>query len=92
MGKKKMGRKRGSRNKGFFFRAGRGWYAKDAENKNIPLLGPDGQQIKSRSADSETVKAAFDRWQTATEAKRKAAALADARSPPRPFRASASTT
>jgi hypothetical protein len=39
--RKKVGRRKGRRTKGFFFRNGRGWFTK-VQGKFVPLLGPNG--------------------------------------------------
>jgi len=47
-----MARKRGSRNKGYWFRKGRGWYV-----GSEPLKDPQGHHIKDRGAEQEAEKA-----------------------------------
>jgi len=52
------GRKTGSRNKGFFFRKGRGWYATDGARK-VPLLNVQGEHIRDQSATKEAQQAYY---------------------------------
>ena len=43
-----MARKAGSRNLGFFYRTGRGWYAQ-ANGKMIPLCGEGGEPLRRKA-------------------------------------------
>lgn len=61
MTKKKQGRKRGGRNRGYFFRKGRGWYATES-GRMIPLRYEDGEHIKDARANEADVKEAHARW------------------------------
>ena len=60
---KKKGRRKRSRNKGYFFRTGRGWFTKDA-GKFIPLEDEQGNRLRERDIDEEIVKDAVARWRT----------------------------
>lgn len=52
--KRRMGRAKGRKNKGFFFRTGRGWYTKPAGAKSaIPIRDANGNHIKSRDHEKE---------------------------------------
>ena len=53
--KKTVGRKRGSQNKGYHFRNGRGWYALDG-TRRVALCYPNGEHIKVRSVPADIVK------------------------------------
>jgi integrase len=75
---KKIGRRKGSRTKGYYYRKGRGWYAKDG-TRNVPLIYPSGEHIRERNAAPEAVKEAFERWKTATQIVKQNARKADAR-------------
>ena len=55
------GRKKKSRNKGYFYRKDRGWYATDGR-KMIPLEYEDGTRIRDESADELDVREAYARW------------------------------
>lgn len=57
----KRGRKTNSRNKGYFFRTGRGWYATEG-NKKIPLTDAAGNHLKDPKAGPEIVKEAHARY------------------------------
>ena len=59
-----MARKKGSRNKGFWFRPGRGWYATGGKTA-VPLRNDQGQHIK-RPEDREEAKHAYARYLLAT--------------------------
>jgi integrase len=61
MGKAKRGRKRGGRQKGYYYRRGRGWHALDGK-KSVALLFPNGEPIRERTADPAQVKDAYQRW------------------------------
>ena len=63
MGKRKTaGRSKGSRNKGFWFRAGRGWYVTEGTS-SIPLRDSDGLHIKSKQQEEEAEEA-YHRYRT----------------------------
>ena len=51
-------RKKGSRNKGYFFRNGRGWCATD----KTPLTDEDGDRLREKNADPATIKEAYARY------------------------------
>src|SRR4051812_37822732 len=58
---KGRGRRKGSRNKGYFYRKGRGWYAK-AGSQFYPLTNEQGERLKDRLTPETEVKAAYSRW------------------------------
>lgn len=62
---RRKGRRPGTRNKGYFFRRGRGWCASEG-NRAIPLLGEDGQPIREANAPAEVVREAFARHTLST--------------------------
>ena len=72
---KKVGRKKGSRRKGYHYRKGRGWYARD--EPSVYHLSTQTGNYKDRSADPEAVKEAFERWKVAAEAAKAAAEAAE---------------
>ncbi len=51
-------RKKGSRNKGYFFRKGRGWCATD----KTALTDADGNRIRDKDVDPEIIKEAYARY------------------------------
>jgi hypothetical protein len=53
---KRTGRKRGGRNAGYWFRAGRGWYTTEGLKK-VPLLSEGGDHLKDREAEPEAERA-----------------------------------
>ncbi len=59
---KKIGRSKGSRNKGYFFRAGRGWFCKDDKGKFVPLTDEKGTRLKDEKVPESAIKAAHARW------------------------------
>ena len=61
MAKKKAGRKKGSRNRGFFYRKGRGWHVVD-DSRQVPLRYEDGTPIKAADADDRELRDACARW------------------------------
>lgn len=63
----KLGRKRRGRNRGYFYRSGRGWYANDGKGM-VPLLFPDGSRIKDKGTPDEQVAASYACWKEACEA------------------------
>lgn len=72
------GRRKGSRTKGYFFRTGRGWYAK-AKGKFHPLTNEAGERLKDQNTPAEVVKLAHARFLVvAKEAPRRAAKAAPA--------------
>ena len=50
----KMGRKKRGRNRGYFYRNGRGWYANDGKAM-VPLVFPDGSRVKELRPDGTAV-------------------------------------
>jgi hypothetical protein len=58
---KGRGRRKGSRNKGYFFREGRGWFTKDG-GTFVHLTDENGNRLKNRRTDDAVVKAAYHRW------------------------------
>lgn len=58
---KNVGRTKGRRTKGYFYRAGRGWYTKLA-GRFIPLRYEDGTHIKDKEADGHDVREAHARF------------------------------
>jgi site-specific recombinase XerD len=61
MAKKAGGRKKGSRNRGYFYRSGRGWYV-GIGSQMKRLLFEDGAPIKEKDADERDLKEAHARW------------------------------
>lgn len=59
---KGKGRRKGSRNKGYFYRKGRGWYVK-AGSQFIALTGENGERLRDRDTPEADVKAAYARYQ-----------------------------
>jgi hypothetical protein len=55
-----MGRRKGSRNRGFFYRAGRGWFA-NHEGRFLPLTNPEGQRLRDRQIPVADLKNARQR-------------------------------
>lgn len=55
-----MGRKPRSRNKGYFFRTGRGWYTK-IEGQFVPLETATGQRLRDKGTPDRVVKEAYHR-------------------------------
>jgi integrase len=74
----KLGRKKRGRNRGYFYRNGRGWYANDGKDM-VPLLFPDGSRIKDKETPTEQVAAAYERWRKARQTAQKARAVTSAR-------------
>ena len=60
MARKKLGRAKGRRTKGYFYRSGRGWYTKD-RSRFLPLAYEDGQHIKDPRVDERLVQEAHAR-------------------------------
>ncbi len=56
-----VGRNKGSRNRGFFFRRGRGWVASEG-NRCVHLEDKDGFRLRARSTRLSDVKAAYERY------------------------------
>ena len=65
----KLGRKKRGRNRGYFYRNGRGWYANDGK-RMVPLLFPDGSRIKDKETPDDQIEAAYERWKKARQAAR----------------------
>jgi integrase len=66
------GRREGSRNKGYFYRTGRGWFTKDQSGGFVPLVGEDGQRLKDKSLKDSVVKLAHARYLTTEKTKQAA--------------------
>jgi integrase len=60
MGNNTGGRNKGRRNKGYFFRNGRGWYTTEGK-RMIPLRYEDGEHIKEPKANERDLKEAHAR-------------------------------
>ncbi len=56
----KIGRHKGSRNKGYFYRTGRGWFAKES-GQFIPLLDEAGTRLRDENVEERVVREAFAR-------------------------------
>jgi integrase len=59
-----MGRPKGSRNKGYFFRVGRGWHATQGKQQ-IPLTDADGNLLRDQNTPEDVVKDAYARFRLA---------------------------
>jgi integrase len=57
---KKLGRSKGAKTKGYFYRAGRGWYTK-IDGKFEPLHDEHGERLREKETDARTLKEAFRR-------------------------------
>ena len=57
---KKRGRKKGSQDKGHFFRSGRGWFV----TGNGPLKGEDGRPISKKNTPAAKLRLAYVRHLT----------------------------
>lgn len=58
--RKKVGRRKGRRTKGFFFRSGRGWFTK-VRGQFVPLMGSDGQRLRDERIEERLLKEAAAR-------------------------------
>ena len=76
MRKRKAGRRKGCRTKGYYYEKGRGWRASDG-NRRVPLLYPNGERIRDEDADPQAVKEAYERWKIAERTARAEAEKAD---------------
>ena len=65
MVRRRIGRRKGSRTKGFFFRQGRGWFTK-LEGKFIPLLDEDGARLRDQQTPRQVLDQARARFLTTT--------------------------
>ncbi|HEX4143055.1 MAG TPA: hypothetical protein VHY91_05855 [Pirellulales bacterium] len=65
---RRKGRRQGSRNRGYFFREGRGWGHKDKEGRFIALKDESGGRLRDPQA-SDAAKLAHARWLTAEQEK-----------------------
>ena len=59
------GRRQGSRNKGYFFRSGRGWFTKNGTHF-IPLTNAAGERLRNRS-DGELADLAYSHFKVAAK-------------------------
>jgi len=59
--KDSKGRRKGSRNKGFWFRAGRGWGVNGAAGQFIPLTNEAGERLRDKG-QGDAAKAAYHRY------------------------------
>jgi hypothetical protein len=55
-----MGRQPGSRNRGYFYRAGHGWFTK-IDGSFVALTDPEGERIRSKATPIAEIKAAYAR-------------------------------
>jgi hypothetical protein len=68
MKSRRIGRRKGSRNKGFFYRNGRGWYSKDG-SQFVPLTHENGERLRDRNTADDVVKEAHRRWEVSRKQK-----------------------
>ncbi|MEX1039741.1 MAG: hypothetical protein WDZ51_03865 [Pirellulaceae bacterium] len=61
-----IGRRKGSRNKGYFYRRGRGWFAKDNGGRFIALTNEAGERLKAKDTPETVVKEAHARFLLST--------------------------
>lgn len=57
----KVGRPKGSRNRGYFYRKGRGWFAK-VGSLFVPLTDECGERLRSNRTPASEVQSAYRRW------------------------------
>lgn len=76
MAKKKAGRKKGGRNKGYFFRTGRGWYVVK-DRQFVPLTDENGERLRDKETDTEVLREAHARLVLDRPAERHDALLPD---------------
>jgi integrase len=74
--KKEFGRKTGGRNKGYWYRKGRGWCVSQGASK-IPLLDQAGNLIKAPDTPDNTLKDAYARYLLGLQEKAKQEATGD---------------
>ena len=67
--RKVQGRKKGSRNKGYFYYAGRGWFVLN-EGKKVPLCYDDGERIRNKDESPKVVDEAYHRWRQSKKEER----------------------
>lgn len=65
---RRKGRRQGSRNKGYFFRAGRGWFRKDARGGFVPLVNEAGERLRDPS-DKQAADDAYTLWKATAKHK-----------------------
>ncbi len=65
---RRKGRRQGSRNKGYFFRAGRGWFCKDASGSFVALVNEAGERLRD-PGDKEAADDAFTLWKSLAKQK-----------------------
>lgn len=61
MSRDKQGRRKGSRNKGYWFRDGRGWGVKGSDGRFVPLTTEAGERLRDKS-QADAAKTAFHRY------------------------------
>lgn len=57
---KGLGRRKGSRNRGYFYRAGRGWYTK-SQGQFIALTDETGERLREQSTDPHILRESYAR-------------------------------
>lgn len=57
-----MPRRKGSRNRGYFYRRNRGWFANDSAGHYVALTDVDGNRLRDRNTDKEVLKDAYGRY------------------------------
>lgn len=58
---KRLGRRKGARTKGFFYRSGRGWVTKEA-GRFVPLTDEHGERLRDQATDLQKVREAHARF------------------------------
>ena len=74
--KKVIGRRAGGRNKGYWYRKDRGWYASEG-GQPIPLLNSAGSPIKAPDTPESELKESYARYLLERQEKAKQAAMGD---------------
>ncbi len=67
----RKGRRKGSRNKGFFYRDKRGWVMK-VGTRFVPLLDEQGNRLRDKVTPKEVIEAAYDRLKARVKAEAEA--------------------
>lgn len=59
---KNRGRRSGSRNKGYFYRTGRGWFSKGKNGRFVALMDEHGERLREKDIPESVVREAHARW------------------------------
>jgi integrase len=59
---RKIGRRKGGKKRGYYFRSGRGWYALDEQKNSHKLCDEHGEHLRDKNTAAAVLNDAYERW------------------------------